>query len=479
MDRRTFLASPLAAAVAASASAPSAVDLGTRRELFVDRYLIDRLEGASLRLQRPVEREAVLAFDRPWEGAFSGYVTVIRAGGDFHLYYRGVSGSGPDGREAETTCYAHSRNGIHWTRPSLRLFEVAGTRDNNVILAHEPPFSHNFSPFLDRRPGVPEGERFKALAGTKKTGLVGFISADGVHWRKLRPEPLLPPTTGQAYDSQNVAFWSEAEGRYLCYYRTLKDRVRWISRAVSEDFRRWEPGREMSFGEAPAEHLYTNQTSPYFRAPHLYVAIAARFMPGRQVVSEAEAGAIGVHPEYFKDCSDGVLLTSRGGERYDREFLESFLRPGPGLSNWVSRDNYPALNVVETGEAEMSFYVNRHYGQPTAHLSRYSLRLDGFAALTAPYRGGEMVTRPVRFTGSRLELNYATSAPGSIRVEIQDRAGTPLTGFALADCRELIGDRIARDVEWHGKNLGALTGRPVRLRFALRDAEVYSLRFKA
>jgi hypothetical protein len=35
----------------------------------------------------------------------------------------------------------------------------------------------------------------------------------------------------------------------------------------------------MDFGKTPVEHLYTNQTAPYFRAPHIYVAIAARFMP--------------------------------------------------------------------------------------------------------------------------------------------------------------------------------------------------------
>ena len=87
-------------------------------------------------------------------------------------------------------------------------------------------------------------------------------------------------------------------------------------------------------------------------------------MPGRQVITAEEAKQIGVHPKYFQDCADGVLLTSRGGLVYDRTFLEGFLRPGVGVEHWVSRDNYPALNVVETGAQEMSFYVNRHYGSP-------------------------------------------------------------------------------------------------------------------
>ncbi len=126
----------------------------------------------------------------------------------------------------------------------------------------------------------------------------------------------------------------------------------------------------------------------------------------------------------------------------------------------------------------MSFYVNRHYGQASAHLSRYKLRLDGLASLHAPYRGAEMTTKVLRFAGHRLELNYSTSAAGSIRVEVQQADGSPVRGFALADCREIIGDRIERDVEWiAGHDLASLAGKPVRLRFQLKDADLFAIRF--
>ena len=116
---------------------------------------------------------------------------------------------------------------------------------------------------------------------------------------------------------QNVSFWSTAEDAYVCYFRVFKrfpsGGVRWVARTTSKDFLSWTPPVEMSFGAAPPEHLYTNQTSPYFRAPHIYVGIAARFMPGRQVLTPAEAEAIHVDPKYFQDCSDAVLLITRGG----------------------------------------------------------------------------------------------------------------------------------------------------------------------
>ena len=41
---------------------------------------------------------------------------------------------------------------------------------------------------------------------------------------------------------------------------------------------------------------------------------------------------------------------------------------------------------------------------------------------------------------------------------------------------QIIGDDLAFPVRWRG-NIGALGGRPVRLRFVLRDADLYSYRF--
>lgn len=234
----------------------------------------------------------------------------------------------------------------------------------------------------------------------------------------------------------------------------------------------------MTFGDAPVEHLYTNQTAAYFRAPHLYVSICARFLPGRQVLTAAEASAVNVDPDYYKDCSDAVLLTTRGGNRYDRTFLEAFLRPGLGVENWVSRSNYPAHNLLQTGKSEMSFYVNRNYGQPTAYLRRYTLRLDGFASGHAGYSGGEILSKPLRFGGNRLELNYSTSAPGSVRVELQDADGSAIPGFSLAESRELVGDNIDQTYGWTGgTDVSKLAGKTVRLRFVLKDADLFSFRF--
>jgi hypothetical protein len=463
------------AALVGLTSAQTPIDIGSRRELFLDRLLIDSLKNARAVLHHPVEKGAVLRLDKPWEGAFSAYFTVLHAEGKYRLYYRGNPIAGRDGSPNEVTCYAESEDGIAWRKPNLRIHTVGGSLDNNTILAQMAPLSHNFAPFYDSRPGVPQAERFKAVAGIGSSGLVAFASGDGVHWRKMREEPILPKGTSR-YDSQNLAFWSESEGRYILYFRTFKpiggQRYRWISRTTSSDFLNWSEPQEMSFGDAPPEHLYTNQTSPYFRAPHLYISIAARFFPGRQVLDEEEARRVNVNPGYFKDVSDAVLFTTRGDTQYDRTFLEAFVRPGLGLENWTSRTNYPAWNVVQTGPGEMSLYVNRNYGQPTSYLARYAMRLDGFASVQAGAQGGELLTKPFKTTGGELELNFSTSAGGGIRVEVQDESGKPLPGYALSDSRELIGDSVARTITKVQPN-----GRPIRLRFVLQDADLFSFRF--
>lgn len=487
MTRREFGVRAGAGAVAASAleaAEARAVSIGGRRELFVDRELVAETRGVEFYLATPVDAGEAIRFDRPWEGAFCAYTTILKDGGMYRMYYRGSAEAGRDGNSGEVTCCAESDDGKAWRRPKLGLHEVRGVRPNNVILANSAPYSHNFSPLVDERPGAPAGERYKALAGVHESGLMAYVSADGLKWRKLREEPVLPPPKAFALDSQNIAFWSEAERRYVLYYRTWKQigtqNYRWVSRATSENFVEWSAAQEMEYGDAPPEHLYTNQTSAYFRAPHLYVGICARFMPGRQIITVEQAAALKVDAKYFKDCSDAVLITSRGGRRYTRMFMEAFLRPGVGLENWVSRSNYPALNLVKTGPSTMSFYVNRNYGQPTAYLRRYELRLDGLASARAGYGGGELTTRPLRFEGSRLELNFSTSAPGGVRVELQDAAGTPIPGFTLEDARELTGDEIERVYAWKGgESIAALKGRAVRVRFVMKDADLYAYRFRA
>lgn len=435
-----------------AASEPAVIELGSRRELFVDRFLIDTLDNANLILHHPIQ--ATLSTSQP-DG---GYVTILLDAGKYRMYYRseipGYAGKRYDGNPGEITCYAESTNGIDWTLPNLGLHEIGGSKSNNAILANASPFSHNFSPWIDIRPGCPADQKYKALAGTHKGGgLFAFVSADGIHWSRPSDKPLIT-SEAFAFDSQNVAFWSETENQYVCYYRswqTPHGELRTISRTTSPDFIRWSKAVPMNSNFA-GEHLYTSGTHPYFRAPHLLIAPATRFVPDRNSSTEI------------------VLMTSRGGDRFDRTFPETFIRPGLDPKRWENRANYVAWHIVPTSTQEMSMYIEN---------LRYTLRTDGFASVNAGYKGGRLITKPLNFAGSQLWLNYSTSASGAIRIEIQTPDGKAVEGFALTDCPPIVGDAIDQQVQWKDNaKFSALAGKPIRLIFELKDADLFSIQFR-
>ncbi len=449
-------------------SAGEAVHIGSNRELFVDQYLIGSLDGTAQKLWPPRDEGPILFLDSPWEGELSTYMTVLHVGSKYQLYYRGKG----------STCYAESEDGIHWTKPNLGLASWGENHNTNLLFGPEPELSHNFAPFYDTNPNCPPDQRYKALAGLG--GLVAYVSPDGVHWKKLREEPIIRHPNYKL-DSQNVAFWSESEGKYLCYLRGW-DGYRTVIRIESDDFLHWGPegGVFMTYGDTPREHIYINQTTPYFRAPQIYIAAAARFMEGKRVVTPEEAKACSVVPGEDSSCSDSVVMTTRGGGVYDRTFMEGLIRPGFDPGDWIARTNYPVRGIVQTGPDEMSLYVERFYNQPRARVHRYSWKLDRIASINAPYAGGEFRTRPLIFSGEDLFINANTSAPGTIQIEVLDKNGQPIPGYELDKSPVLTGNWIEKKVRWaEDKSAAPLAGQEVMLRFVMKDADLYALRFGA
>ena len=476
-------AAPAADSAENSAANSAAVEIGSRLELFVDPFLIGSFQNTALKLHEPRDEGPVLYFDQPWEGPHCAYVTVFFDGAKYRMYYRGGPTAGKGDNSDEQTCYAESDDGITWTKPNLGLYEWNGIKENNVIYDDDANISHNFAPFYDTNPNAPAEEKYKALGGSEKVGLVAFISADGIHWKKMQEEPVAKHKN-YACDSQNVSFWSESEGKYLCYLRVWDSYwsgFRSVARIESDDFRSWGPegGLFMTYGDTAREHLYTNQTTPYFRAPQIYLATAARFLPEKRVITPEEAVQCEVLKGYEGDCSDSVLMSTRGGNVYDRTFMEGLIRPGTDPGDWVSRTNYPARGIVPTGPEEMSMYAQKYYSQPRARIHRYSWRLDGIVSVNAPYAGGEFRTKPLIFSGCDLYINASTSAPGSIQIELLDSNGAVIPGFELEKSPNLTGNWIAKKIVWaDGKSLAELAGKPVILRFVMKDADLYSIQFK-
>lgn len=346
--------------------------LGSRLELFVDDELIETMTGLQLKLHVPRLAEGVLHKDRPYEDSTLYDPVVMWDEGRYRLWYRTNFNSAP-----YYTGYAESADGIHWTKPSLGLIEFAGSRENNLVWssAMGPGEPRVLSIFKDPLPHCPDSQRYKAIAVVTEAGkgaLRALVSPDGLRWRLLRDEPIL---TDGAFDSHNIAFYDQARGCYVAYYRDFVNGVRHIRRAVSDDFVHWTPGGFIDLGDTPLEHLYKNAATPYYRRPDLILMFPKRFVPDRQPAHWNLPG-----------LSDIVFMSSRDGFHFRRTFMEAFLRPGPDPLNWHERAIEVGSGLVPTGAGEMSLYVVQNYRTDRVHIRRAVLREDGFVSVHADYR---------------------------------------------------------------------------------------------
>lgn len=461
---------PIATFPFGSINSDDVCNIGSRLELFADEWLIDRMDGVSLRLHNPTPREVAIVFDVPCEGNTSAYVTVFQDDDLYRMYYRGSEQDFTNNKGLhELTCYAESDDGIYWRKPELNLFEFNGSKKNNIVWIGTG--NHNFTPFKDTNPNAKPDEKYKAFGGLGGDGLIAFKSNDGNHWEKIQDEPVI---TKGAFDSQNLAFWNPVTECYMDFHRGFKDGVRHIMTCTSKDFINWTEPQWVDFGDAPFEHLYTNAVTPYYRSPHILMGFPKRFSPSRKKLKDIK----------WDGVSDGVFMTSRDGLHWHR-WLEAFIRPGLQMERWGQRNNMTAWGIVNTRSSipgmpdELSVYSSEAYCMDGNRLRRYTLRIDGFVSVNAPYSGGELLTKPMTFDGKELVINYSTSGVGSVKVEITDKDGKPISGFSLDDCPEIYGDEIKGVVRWKsGSDISSLAGQVVRLRFSLKDADLYSIRFK-
>ena len=456
------------------------VAIASRRELFVDRYLIDSMSGtAGLKMHRPVRKEVVFQVSGPLENACSGVYSVLVKDEDrYMLYYRGhypLEGTGGDKAERQTANVAFSTDGIHFERPHLGLHDFDDGGQNNVIWQGRQ--AHNLVPFRDPRPDVDEDKRFKAVGGSGQHSLYGLFSPDGINWRLAQEEPL---DIDGAFDSANVPLWDPVRGQYRIFSRYFDERdghrVRAVQSCESDDFIHWtDPVPHQYNEDVPAEHLYTNATVVVPGAEHILLSFPMRFLPEREPpvdISEMDYPGRG-------GVSDGLMMSSRDGVHWNRTFMEAWLRGGLDKRNWTHRNQTPGIGILQTGETEWSMYAAEHYGWADNRLRRLAVRPWGFAAVNAGYEGGEMVTTPLSFEGNCLEINYSTGAAGSVRAEIQDADGNPLPDRTLGDCPPIYGDELGHVVHWEeGSDVSRYAGQPVRLRFAIKDADLFAMRFR-
>jgi hypothetical protein len=455
------------------------IDIGRRRELFVDDFLIATTDGVCLRLQQPERREAVLVGDAAWEDKTVGFKSVVQDGDSVRLYYR-ASFPDPANEDLQAIAMAESRDGgITFSRPDLNRVESLGSTQNNILAIQSAP---RIPPvFIDTNPDANPDERFKGISESWRSAYA-MCSADGLDWRCMQGGPLEMSGT---FDTQNTAFWDGISGCYRSFTRffynldessgeaeVLRPQptvVRAIQMSTSDDFIHWATPTPLAYDDGIADmQLYTNAIQPCPGAEHIYIGFPNRYVQQRTP-----------YPEHIlPGCNDALFMASRDGVRW-RRYADAWVRPGLDPLNWTERNNYPVWGIVQTSATEWSKYISEHYRHDSApcRCRRLSIRPHGFVSAHAGYAGGELITKPLVFAGAELRLNVSTSAAGAVRVELQDAAGAALPGHTLADADELYGDDLDRPVTWRGTgDLSQLAGRPVRLRFALKDADVFAFR---
>ena len=465
-------------------------------------------------LHQPSFAGPALVLDAPWEGDSCNYFTVFRDGDIVRLYYKAgcsrIYGKysrikNTDGTDKMRICYAESRDGgLTFQRPKLGMWEVGGSKENNII----HPFRDNAFVFRDDNSKCPPGERYKLVYektppgavnpdGTRKKGkpqLWYKYSSDGIHFGGDR----FVSDQGN-FDSLNTMCWDSVRGEYRCFVRGVHDPalgmpkhiriMRDIRVCTSRDAVKWTDTQPIDFGaDAEDYQLYTNVIEPYYRNPSIFVGFPARYVE-RAGWSDSFERLCGADrrkdrmklysPRGGTVIWDDIFIWSYDGVKFMRTD-EAFIRPGPEHPerNWCYGDKSVARGLLEMPglrgvDPEIGFYATE--GNLTGHncvLNRYTIRLDGFMSWQAPYAGARLVTKRLVFGGSEMQLNFSTSARGFIYIKIRDDDGNT--------CRshEIFGDKVDRTIGWEAGKLADFAGKPVTIEFDMRDADIYAFRFR-
>ena len=479
---RLLLLSATVPAMMSNAQAP--LNVGNRKQLFIDQRFIAAQHGVELR-QNPAQKLGLILDEKGQPSLESGHTSrVIEDQGRIRLYV----GAGD-------LYVLESEDGLRFKRVGRSL----GRGDLPTI-------------FLDRHDPNP-ARRYKLFwlqtkipFDPKTDGIFAAYSADGSDFTTVgRVLPFL-------IDNPTVVEWDERIEQYVIFTRTFdygSENQRRITRLVTDDpLKPWPylPGNpqqeRLALANAPpvlsadaADHphsdIYYNAATIYPWAQEVYLMFTAQFRhfsPERNPYVRPPNG----HWEDF-GLLEIQLATSRDGIQWQRLSREPYFPTGladewdrwyavmaPGI---VRRGNYLYQYYCSSGRTHDSAFLRPEYEKSAERLGGIGVvrqRLDGFISADVDHRGGWLETPPIMFTGRELRLNIDTGAMGTAWVELRDAAGNPLPGFTLADCEEICGNFIDQRVYWKGRtDVSAFAGKPVRLHFKLARTKFYGFQFLA
>ncbi len=463
------------------------IPLHSRKHLFIDDALIERMENVRFTPNSPVPVETDFRNTEAWEptprmgSTIPDVCSVWDEDGEMRMLY---TNSGMWGARNHVVCFAKSKDGIHWEKPILGLKIWDRSTRNNIVLMN----ASQGAIIKDRNPQIPPEEKYKYIAWNMYWGFYVFTSPDGIHFR--RNETCLLPFDP---DGSNTTFWDDQAGVYRTYIRAPfgdgPTQRRNIARLVIPDLLKpWpfiqveNPHTDMLLSEPTSGELpivdtggqvYRFKAHKYAWAPDTYLAFPWRYLkegnvrPGSFLMVSRD----GVNWKRYEN----PYYFASGWELNGRKVIEALTEHGMirrGDEIW----QYGTVRYTEHGGV---MYGGVEFeGGMHDRLMLLKQRLDGFVSLDAGHNPGEIVTKPLIFTGSQLQLNIKTEPKGSARIAILNQAGQPIPGYALEDCDPITTDDIRYRVTWNkNSDLTALAGEEIQLEIQLKNAKLYALQF--
>ena len=139
MQNIKFIVASWLAVLFGSTALGTPVQVGNRKQLFIDQTFIEQAKGVALHMNPPVKCGVVMRGTNAWEnGVITGAGTVVEDGGKFRFWYTAMPASQQLLEHTQfRLCYAESTDGIRWYKPHLGLYEWEGSTDNNIIMNSE------------------------------------------------------------------------------------------------------------------------------------------------------------------------------------------------------------------------------------------------------------------------------------------------------------------------------------------------------
>jgi len=453
---------------------PDVVSVDVGRQLFVDDFLIEATD-LKRTFHRPEEHPAspVVRVDKPSErtgkapfaAVFSDGVWYDPADRLFKMWYMaGIF---------EGTAYAASKDGVQWEKPVLDV--EPGT---NVVNKGLRDSSTVWLDWAEKDPA----RRWKMFTSTRRDGRSGWFlavrgSADGVHWSA-------PLAETPAVGDRSTVFYNPFRGKWIYSIRCGGPRGRARQYRECDDAvagAAWKP--EDVFTWAASDKLDPHNPNDEFKGvqPQLYNLDAAPYesiMLGLFSVWQGPDNSVCAQRKIQKR-NEVLVAFSRDGFHWDRPDRRPFIGVTEKEGSWRWGNVQSAGGGCLVVADRLYFYfsgraLSDQFWDGAASTGLAVLRRDGFASMDAGPSGGTLTTRPVRFSGRHLFVNV-DAKDGELAAEILDDRGGVVEPFTRANCRPVRGDATLAPVTWQGaKDLGAVAGKAVRLRFHLRGGSLYA-----